>query len=81
MATIRRELLEILACPETKAPLVLTKDGDLLSTDAQSRRLYRDEDGIPVLLISESTVLEPEEYQRQMAAADKPRPTARSKKG
>jgi uncharacterized protein YbaR (Trm112 family) len=59
------ELLEILACPETKAPLVL--DGEtLVSTDAKTRRRYRIEDGIPVMLIDESEVLSEAEWREIM---------------
>ena len=40
---IDKDLLEILVCPESKAPLVL--DGDtLVSTDPETRRRYRIED-------------------------------------
>ena len=50
---IAKELLEILVCPESKAPLVL--DGDtLVSTDPQGRRRYRIEDDIPIMLIDEA---------------------------
>jgi len=58
------ELLEILACPDTKAPLVL--DGEtLVSTDPQTRRRYRIEDGIPIMLIDESEIL-PEDTWREI---------------
>jgi uncharacterized protein YbaR (Trm112 family) len=51
-------LLEILRCPDSKAPLVL--DGDrLVSTDRKTRRAYRVEDGdLPVMVIEESDVLD-----------------------
>jgi len=53
---ISKELLEILCCPETKADLVL--DGKtLVSTDKKTRRRYRIEDDIPVMLIDESEQL------------------------
>ena len=59
---ISKELLEILVCPESKAPLVL--DGDfLVSTDPNTRRRYRIEDDIPIMLIDESEVLSPDEWQ------------------
>jgi hypothetical protein len=59
---ISPELLEILVCPETKAPLVL--DGDtLVSTDPATRRRYRIKDDIPVMLVDESEVLPEEEWQ------------------
>ncbi len=59
---ISKELLEILVCPESKAPLVL--DGDfLVSTDPATRRRYRIEDDIPIMLIDESEVLPQQEWQ------------------
>ena len=63
---IDKELLDILVCPETKAPLVL--DGEtLVSTDAESRRRYRIDDGIPVMLIDDSEVLGEDEWREIMA--------------
>ncbi|MCX6169250.1 MAG: hypothetical protein NTX65_07920 [Ignavibacteriales bacterium] len=54
---ISKELLEILCCPETKADLVL--DGNfLVSTDKATRRRYRIEDDIPIMLIDESEQLD-----------------------
>jgi len=54
---ISKELLDILCCPETKADLVL--DGDsLVSTDKNTRRRYRIEQDIPVMLIEESEQLD-----------------------
>ena len=56
---ISQELLDILCCPETKADLVL--DGDfLVSVDKETRRRYRIEDDIPIMLIDESEVLDME---------------------
>ena len=54
---ISKELLDILCCPETKADLVL--DGDfLVSTDKTTRRRYRIEKDIPIMLIEESEQLD-----------------------
>lgn len=62
---ISKELLDILCCPETKADLVL--DGDtLVSTDRKTRRRYRIEDDIPIMLIDESEQLNMEEWQEIM---------------
>ena len=59
---ISEELLSIMCCPETKADLVL--EGDfLVSTDKNTRRRYRIENDIPVMLIDESEVLEVEEWK------------------
>jgi uncharacterized protein YbaR (Trm112 family) len=62
---ISKDLLEILCCPETKAELVL--DGDtLVSKDKKTRRRYRIEDDIPVMLIDESEQLSLEEWTEIM---------------
>jgi len=62
---INKELLDILCCPETKADLVL--DGDkLVSTDKATRRRYRIEDDIPIMLIDESEQLSLEEWTEIM---------------
>lgn len=59
---ISQELLEILVCPETKAPLVL--DGEtLVSTDPTTRRRYKIKDDIPVMLIDESESLSESEWK------------------
>lgn len=58
------KLLEILVCPESKAPLLLEGD-HLVSTDPKTRRRYRIEDDIPIMLIDESEVL-PEDTWRSI---------------
>ncbi|QQS35629.1 MAG: hypothetical protein IPM56_15500 [Ignavibacteriales bacterium] len=58
---INPELLQILCCPESKADLIL--DGEtLVSTDRKTRRRYRIEDNIPVMLIDESEQLSEDEW-------------------
>jgi hypothetical protein len=58
---ISQDLLNILCCPETKADLVL--DGNtLVSTDRNTRRKYRIENDIPIMLIDESEILSVEEW-------------------
>ncbi len=60
------ELLEILVCPLSRAPLV--EDGEtLVSTDEATRRRYRVEDGIPVMLVDESEELDPATWRAIMA--------------
>lgn len=59
---ISKELLDILCCPETKADLVLDDD-TLVSTDRATRRRYRIEDDIPIMLIDESEQLNMEEWE------------------
>ena len=67
---ISNDLLEILCCPETKADLVL--DGDfLISTDKETRRKYRIEDDIPIMLIDESVQLDMDEWTEIMKKHNK----------
>ena len=62
---ISKELLEILCCPETKADLVL--DGNtLVSVDKNTRRRYKIENDIPIMLIEESEQLSPDEWKTIM---------------
>jgi hypothetical protein len=62
---ISKELLDILCCPETKADLVL--DGNtLVSTDKKTRRRYKIENDIPIMLIDESEILSMEEWEKIM---------------
>ena len=62
---ISKDLLDILCCPETKADLVL--DGNtLVSVDKNTRRRYRIEDDIPIMLIEESEQLSMDEWKAIM---------------
>ena len=68
---ISKELLDMLCCPETKADLVL--EGDfLVSTDKGTRRKYRIEDDIPIMLIEESVQLDLNSWQEIMKKHGKP---------
>lgn len=49
------ELLEILACPECKAPVVLVNEDTGLKCK-QCRRVFPIKDDIPVMLIDEATI-------------------------
>lgn len=60
------ELLSILACPESKAPLIQVGEW-LYSTDAATRRRYPVREGIPIMLIDESEVVDQGEFDRIMA--------------
>ncbi len=60
------DLFDLLVCPEARTPLKWI-DGRLVSTDAATRRAYRVEGDIPVMLLDESTVLSPEVWQQLMA--------------
>ena len=49
------ELLEILVCPECKAPVRLVKDNTALKCEG-CRRVYPIRDDIPVMLVDEATI-------------------------
>ncbi len=51
------ELLEILACPACKTPVVLVHDGQALKCNA-CHRVYAIKDDIPIMLIDEATIEE-----------------------
>ncbi len=64
--TIDPDLLKILVCPESKAPLLHVGDW-LYSTDPATRRRYPIREGIPIMLIEESEALDQAEFDRIMA--------------
>lgn len=68
---ISQELLSIMCCPETKADLVL-EGNFLVSTDPQTRRRYRIENDIPIMLIDESEVMDVEEWKKIMEKNGRP---------
>ena len=65
---INPELLEILVCPDSHARLVQVDDW-LYSTDAATRRRYPIREGIPIMLIDESEVVDETEFQRVVKQA------------
>jgi uncharacterized protein YbaR (Trm112 family) len=67
---IDAKLLEILACPDCKAPVVEAHES-LCCTNRECRRRYAISDGIPVMLVEESTVPAPEEWQALVGSAGK----------
>ncbi len=62
---ISKALLDVLCCPESKADLVL-ENNFLISTDKKTRRRYRIENDIPVMLIEESEQLDSDTWQEIM---------------
>lgn len=62
------QLLGILACPEDKGPLLYFPTEDALYNPRQQRR-YPIRDGIPVLLVDESEVVDAPEHERLTALA------------
>ncbi len=66
MTKLDPELLSIMVCPLSHAPLVQVGDW-LYSTDRQTRRKYEIRDGIPIMLIDESHVVDEKEHDRVMS--------------
>jgi uncharacterized protein len=62
------QLLEILACPEDKGPLLYFADEDSLYNPRLKRR-YAIRDDIPIMLIDEAETVDDSEHQRLMAKA------------
>jgi uncharacterized protein YbaR (Trm112 family) len=63
------QLLEILACPEDKGPLLYFEDEEILY-NPRLKRSYAVRDGIPIMLIDEATAVGDDEHQRLTAKAD-----------
>ena len=64
-----QRLLDILACPEDKGPLLYFPGEDLLYNPRLQRR-YDIADDIPVMLIDEATDVDDGEHQRLLALAE-----------
>jgi uncharacterized protein len=62
-------LLEILACPEDKGPLLYFEDEDTLYNPRLMRR-YRILDGIPVMLVDEAETVSQDEHDRLLEKAE-----------
>ena len=69
-------LLDILACPEDKGPLLYFEDEDSLYNPRLHRR-YQVRNGIPVMLLDEAETVDDTEHQRLVgkASADGVPPT------
>ena len=63
------KLLEILACPDDKGPLLYLEDEDRLY-NPRLKRSYPVRDGIPVMLIDEAEDVADDEHERIVAKAD-----------
>ncbi|MGH9045030.1 MAG: Trm112 family protein [Acidimicrobiales bacterium] len=61
-------LIEVLACPQDKGPLLYFQDEDLLYNQ-RLRRAYKVVDEIPVMLIDEATDVDDAEHERLTAKA------------
>jgi uncharacterized protein len=69
VVTLDPQLLEILACPEDKGPLLYFADEDTLYNPRLTRR-YHIREGIPVMLIDEAETVSADEHARLMAKAE-----------
>jgi uncharacterized protein len=63
------QLLEILACPEDKGPLLYFEDEDSLY-NPRLRRRYDIRDDIPIMLIDEAQTVSDDEHERLLAKAE-----------
>jgi uncharacterized protein len=62
-------LIEVLACPEDKGPLLYFADEERLY-NPRLHRSYAVRDGIPVMLIDEATGVDDAEHARLLARAE-----------
>ena len=67
--TLDARLLEILACPADKGPLLYFDDEQMLY-NPRLRLRYRVEDGIPVMLTEEASTADDAEHARLVAKAE-----------
>jgi uncharacterized protein len=63
------QLLEILACPDDKGPLLYFADEDALYNPRLKRR-YSIRDDIPIMLIDEAETVDDAEHDRLLAKAE-----------
>jgi uncharacterized protein YbaR (Trm112 family) len=68
--TLDPALLEILACPQDKGPLLYFEDEGFLY-NPRLRRRYEVTDDIPVMLIEEATTVDDDEAARLEAEAER----------
>ena len=67
MADLDPELLAIMVCPVSHAPLRQVGDF-LVSTDSETRLRYAIRDGIPVMLVEEAEEMAPDEWKAALGA-------------
>ena len=63
------KLLEILACPDDKGPLLYFADEQALYNPRRHRR-YRVQDDIPIMLVEEAEAVDDAEHARLLAKAE-----------
>ena len=64
------KLLEILACPEDKGPLLFFATEQVLY-NPRLKRKYRVQDDVPQMLIEEGMAADPAEHERLIALAQR----------
>ena len=62
-------LLDVLACPDDKGPLLWFEDEDVLY-NPRLRKSYAVVDGVPVLLTDEAAAVGESEHERLLAKAE-----------
>ena len=67
--TLDPKLLEILACPDDKGPLLYFEDESILY-NPRLHRIYAVKDDIPIMLIDEATAADDAEHARLVAKAE-----------
>jgi uncharacterized protein len=63
------QLLEILACPEDKGPLLYFEDEDRLY-NPRLHRSYTIREGIPIMLVDEAEAVDDATHERLLAKAE-----------
>ena len=63
------QLLDILACPEDKGPLLYFEDEDSLYNPRLKRR-YPIREDIPIMLVDEAETVDDAEHERLLAKAE-----------
>jgi uncharacterized protein len=62
-------LLDVLACPDDKGPLLWFEDEDILY-NPRLHKSYAVVDGVPVLLLDDARAVDEPEHERLMAKAE-----------
>jgi uncharacterized protein YbaR (Trm112 family) len=63
------QLLEILACPDDKGPLLYFEDEDRLY-NPRLKRSYAIREGIPIMLVDEAETVDDATHERLLAKAE-----------
>lgn len=68
---VSQDLLDILACPKCKRPVV-PAEGRLVCNNQECRLSYEIRDDIPIMLIDEAKELPSDEWEKVMATQPRP---------